>query len=69
MYLHELRCRRDIFAAHNLSVPQTWDELVTVAYQLNGTDFNNDGEVVALLACHAFALPCIALPAAGAVDI
>jgi ABC-type glycerol-3-phosphate transport system substrate-binding protein len=42
--LHLMHYRRDIFQRHNISsVPQTWDELLRVAQQLNGTDFGGDG--------------------------
>lgn len=34
--------RADVFEAHNLSVPNTWDELLTVVSVLNGSDFSGD---------------------------
>ena len=35
--------RRDVFSAHNLTVPTTWDDVLAVAAILNGSDFNADG--------------------------
>ncbi|KAL6754416.1 hypothetical protein V8C86DRAFT_354545 [Haematococcus lacustris] len=35
--------RKDVFAMANLSAPSTWDEFVTIARALNGSDFNADG--------------------------
>ncbi|KAJ9532991.1 hypothetical protein QJQ45_018077 [Haematococcus lacustris] len=35
--------RKDVFAMANLSAPSTWDEFVTIARVLNGSDFNADG--------------------------
>ncbi|KAG2490218.1 hypothetical protein HYH03_011343 [Edaphochlamys debaryana] len=35
--------RTDIFAVHNISVPATWDELLTVAEALHGRDMDGDG--------------------------
>jgi hypothetical protein len=41
---HLMFYRRDIFRRHNISsAPQTLDELLEVAQQLNGTDFDGDG--------------------------
>jgi hypothetical protein len=41
---HLMFYRRDIFHRHNISsAPQTLDELLEVAQQLNGTDFDGDG--------------------------
>jgi hypothetical protein len=36
--------RADVLAKHDVSVPQTWEDFVTVAAAMNGTDFDNDGE-------------------------
>ncbi|KAK3238909.1 hypothetical protein CYMTET_51119 [Cymbomonas tetramitiformis] len=36
--------RMDILEKYNLSEPQTWEELRDVVVQLNGKDFNGDGE-------------------------
>jgi hypothetical protein len=42
--LHLMHFRRDVFQRHNISsAPQTWAELLQVAQQLNGTDFDGDG--------------------------
>lgn len=35
--------RKDIFQRYSLSVPQTWEEFVSLALRMNSTDFNNDG--------------------------
>lgn len=35
--------RRDVLAAHNLTVPRTWDDFLAVAAKTNGTDMNGDG--------------------------
>jgi ABC-type glycerol-3-phosphate transport system substrate-binding protein len=41
---HLMHYRRDIFQRHNVSgAPQTVQELLQVARQLNGTDFDGDG--------------------------
>eukprot|EP00955_Chlamydomonas_euryale_P057185 356690-Chlamydomonas_euryale.AAC.20 len=36
--------RKDAFAAAGLGPPRTWDDLLTAARALNGTDFNRDGD-------------------------
>ncbi|KAG1668808.1 hypothetical protein FOA52_004902 [Chlamydomonas sp. UWO 241] len=38
-----LSYRRDVFTAANLSVPNTWEDMVLAAQILNSTDFNADG--------------------------
>ena len=35
--------RKDVFLAHNVSVPNTWDEYLQIAQLLNGTDMDGDG--------------------------
>ncbi|KAL6750703.1 nucleotide cyclase [Haematococcus lacustris] len=35
--------RKDVFAMANLSPPSTWDEFLTIARAMNGSDFNADG--------------------------
>jgi multiple sugar transport system substrate-binding protein len=35
--------RSDIFAKHNIQPPDTWEDFLTIAQRLNGTDMNNDG--------------------------
>jgi len=34
--------RKDVFAAHNISVPNTWPEFLDIARAFNGSDFNAD---------------------------
>jgi len=41
--IHALYYRSDILARNSLPVPRTWPELLDVARQLNGQDFNDDG--------------------------
>jgi hypothetical protein len=36
--------RRDIFAAANISKPETMDDVLSAASRLNGSDFNGDGK-------------------------
>jgi hypothetical protein len=35
--------RTDLFQRHNLSIPDTWEQLLEVAARYNGTDFDGDG--------------------------
>lgn len=35
---------RDIFQKHNLSVPNTWEDLAALAKKMNGTDLDGDGQ-------------------------
>ncbi|KXZ51492.1 hypothetical protein GPECTOR_12g455 [Gonium pectorale] len=35
--------RRDLFDAHNLTVPATWEDFVSLAQRMNGTDTDGDG--------------------------
>lgn len=41
---HPTLRRRDVFKERGLSPPNTWEEMVELAKQLNGTDFSGDGE-------------------------
>jgi ABC-type glycerol-3-phosphate transport system substrate-binding protein len=43
--------RRDLFAKHGLTVPQTWDDMLELASRMNGTDTNGDGQPDLLGAC------------------
>ncbi len=44
--------RLDILEKHNISLPNTWDELVDIATRFNGTDLNDDGEADDFGFCH-----------------
>ena len=35
--------RRDILSARGLAMPSTWEDLLDLAAEVNGTDFNGDG--------------------------
>lgn len=36
-------CREDVLQANNLTVPSTWDELLTAAAVVHGQDMDGDG--------------------------
>lgn len=42
--LHTVYYRTDVFADAGLEPPKTWEDYLTVAAALNGTDLNGDGE-------------------------
>eukprot|EP01130_Rhizamoeba_saxonica_P019011 TRINITY_DN9732_c0_g1_i1.p1 TRINITY_DN9732_c0_g1~~TRINITY_DN9732_c0_g1_i1.p1 ORF type:complete len:871 (+),score=150.71 TRINITY_DN9732_c0_g1_i1:25-2637(+) len=41
--IHFLYYRKDILEEYDLEVPQTWSELLDVAQEIHGEDFNGDG--------------------------
>jgi ABC-type glycerol-3-phosphate transport system substrate-binding protein len=47
--------RTDVFAAYNLTVPQTWEQFVDIAEKMNSTDFNGDGKKDFSLCMSAYA--------------